>query len=835
MNSTGKKQSIPLSESPLFSFLSSRSAIIALSLFIAAFLVRLLYLIQISSTLTFTHPLMDSLFYINRSREIAAGTYDATQAFFMGPFYPYFLAFIIKLLGFGWMKIRIVQIIIGSLSVVMIYQIAMRCFHEEKIALPAAIASLFWGTLIYYDTNLLMSFLVVFLNLLLLWSLLGLLHNPVPKRFFISGIILGFSAISRGNILLFVPFCLFWFYRAFRSQFSISILGKRAGIFLLGTALLILPVTARNYLVENDLVLLTSNGGLNFYIGNNPYSKGIYIPLDQLKLPYEPTPSSSGDRMDIQARKIAEKVVGRKLKSSETSAFWYDQAQQFIHREPGVFLSNLATKVALCWNKAEIPQIENFYFFQNRFSLLGVPLLDFGIFAPLALWGIVLGLRSKKQEIGLLIFYLVAMTLAISLFFVTSRYRTPMTPVALILASFALADLVHRLRHRDWTGVGKGVLGVGIFALLVNQPMVHNDLAADHYNLGSIYYQTGEWDKAIEEFSTCLSILPGYTDAYRARGIIYRRRRLYAEAMTEFEKALTLRPDYLDVSVNIALVYLEQNRLREARHELEQVLAKDGEFYIGLVAMGRLLWAEGRAGEAKTTLNKAIKVSPEKSDALILLGQIFVSESRFDLAITNFQKAIDTGDANASLYYNLGLSYHRTGQLIYAEEALKQANAKDPSLTEVYIALGNLFFDLNRFNNAVEEFEIAYRRQPNVSNQYNLANAYAGAGWDDKAEETYKKLLLILPDHTRALNNLGNVFLNKKQYDDAISCYQQALRIDPQSSVALHNLGDIYKEYNDSARALDYYRQSLELEKDPQLKSLLENKIKKQEKDSRRK
>jgi hypothetical protein len=163
-------------------------------------------------------------------------------------------------------------------------------------------------------------------------------------------------------------------------------------------------------MVENDPVILTSNGGLNFYIGNNPYSKGVYIPLNLLKLPYRPTPSSTAaDRADLRAEKIAEKIEGRKLKSSEISTFWYRQALKFLRREPGAFLSNLATRAALCWTGEEIPHIENFYFAKERFFILGAPLLNFAVFAPLGLWGIVLGIKSSGQEVRLLIYYLTAM------------------------------------------------------------------------------------------------------------------------------------------------------------------------------------------------------------------------------------------------------------------------------------------------------------------------------------------------------------------------------------------------------------------------------------------
>jgi 4-amino-4-deoxy-L-arabinose transferase-like glycosyltransferase len=154
-------------------------------LFVAAFVVRLFYLVLTRSDISFAHPVKDSVYYINMVREIAAGGSGQTGLFFMGPLYPYFLVFIIKTLGFGWMKIRIIQIVIGSLSLVLVYKVARRCFGREKIALLAAISSIFWGVLIYCDTALLMAFAVVFPNLLLLRGRFGsLCALPGQYRFF---------------------------------------------------------------------------------------------------------------------------------------------------------------------------------------------------------------------------------------------------------------------------------------------------------------------------------------------------------------------------------------------------------------------------------------------------------------------------------------------------------------------------------------------------------------------------------------------------------------------------------------------------------------------------
>ena len=47
---------------------------------------------------------------------------------------------------------------------------------------------------------------------------------------------------------------------------------------VLGAALCIAPVTARNWFVTGEPVLITAHGGINFYIGNNPRASGTFTP-----------------------------------------------------------------------------------------------------------------------------------------------------------------------------------------------------------------------------------------------------------------------------------------------------------------------------------------------------------------------------------------------------------------------------------------------------------------------------------------------------------------------------------------------------------------------------
>jgi len=89
----------------------------------------------------------------------------------------------------------------------------------------------------------------------------------------------------------------------------------RAGLLAGGTCLVLVPVTLRNYGVGGELTLTTSQGGANFYIGNNELADGGYVFLPFVR------PDPLYEAKDFQAE--AERRSGRALTPSQVSRFWF--------------------------------------------------------------------------------------------------------------------------------------------------------------------------------------------------------------------------------------------------------------------------------------------------------------------------------------------------------------------------------------------------------------------------------------------------------------------------------------------------------------------------------
>ena len=150
-------------------------------------------------------------------------------------------------------------------------------------------------------------------------------QNQNLKHWFISGILLGITAVFRANILLLFIFINFWLIWKYINVVDFRKTALRIFLlFSLGTAIPIIPITIRNMAVEDDFVILTANGGINFYIGNNENALGVFV-----------TPTEFDFNNDLAGRKYAEDKLGKKLTASEASEYWYQKGFDSILSEPG--------------------------------------------------------------------------------------------------------------------------------------------------------------------------------------------------------------------------------------------------------------------------------------------------------------------------------------------------------------------------------------------------------------------------------------------------------------------------------------------------------------------
>ena len=115
--------------------------------------------------------------------------------------------------------------------------------------------------------------------------------------------------------------------------------------------------------------------------------------------------------------------------------------------------------------------------------------------------------------------------------------------------------------------------------------------------------------------------------------------------------------------------------------------------------------------------------------------------------------------------------------------ALKSVAEREPSNAKPRIDLGNLYFDAERFDDAITWYEAALKLTPkDVNLSTDLGVCYYYTNQPDKALAQFDKSLAIDPKHAKTLLNLGIVrAFGKQDLAGATKAWEQVMAIDPNS------------------------------------------------------
>ena len=209
-------------------------------------------------------------------------------------------------------------------------------------------------------------------------------------------------------------------------------------------------------------------------------------------------------------------------------------------------------------------------------------------------------------------------------FFLFARYRLPGVPALLLLGGAALAATLESVQARRW----RMAIPLGLILLLAFlSPHLagfapREDLL--HYNLGRLYAEQGEPERAAEEYALAFAANPNDFLAALNLGSFRARRGDYAEARRLFERAERLAPQSDDVQSNLGGIALAQGDLPEAERRFDRALALNAENVAALHNKAVLRARAGDFAEARRLNAELLRLEPGNEAALRLKQRLAV-------------------------------------------------------------------------------------------------------------------------------------------------------------------------------------------------------------------
>jgi tetratricopeptide (TPR) repeat protein len=610
---------------------------------------------------------MDSQEYDRWAREIAAGDWLGHGVFFQAPLYPYLLALVYKLCGHRLDAVYLVQIAGAVAGCYALYR-AGRRMAGERVGLAAAALAAVYGPFVFDDVQLLKESLAVSLVCFLLWALAEAaspgLHAVAPAtamaspaaagappataeasppapagigRWLLAGLLLGALALLRENALLVVPFLLPLAWIAGppdRPAHALRAGALRAAALLAGACLALAPVALRNGLVGGDFLPTTFQGGVNFYIGNNPQADGTYHPI----VPGKQVP-------ELERRepvRLAEQTTGRRLTPGEVSRFWLGRALAWARSHPADFLRLSLRKLGLFWSWYEWPDAVDYYAIREQSPVYRLPMLEFGGVTLLAAVGLGFLGDGRARRLAPALLFAAGWMVSTVAFFLFARYRLPAVPALLLLAALpvaALADAFAAWRRAHAAAASApapatrlAVLGLAVAAACVLPRLAGFAPRLDlvHFNLGRLAEERGDTTLAARHYRTVLAVSPGDFLAWLDLGNLAARRRDWPEALRCYRQAAALEPASDDAQSNLGGVYLALGDIAAASRHLDRALALNPQSVQALQNGALLRLRLGDVPAARQLNRRALELDPTNPAAQRLRARLAALTSPSD-------------------------------------------------------------------------------------------------------------------------------------------------------------------------------------------------------------
>jgi len=322
--------------------------------------------------------------------------------------------------GHSYAAIVVFNVLIGVGTVALAMSLARRWQGSVPAILTGWLLAL-WPLLIQYTTILASEILFNFCVLMAFW----LATMPGWKWFpraVGTGIALAASSYVRPVALLIAP--LAFLQEALLQGRLVKLIAACAVSCVIMIAL-ILPWSLRNLHVFDRFVLVSTNAGANFWMGNNPDTNGGYMPLPEMDITNE----------------------------AERDRYLNKQAWDYVRQEPMAFVGRTVKKAILLHDRESVGVAWNQKGLEQRFGpkiLLPLKLIS-SLYWWLMLTGALTGTVFLVRRCG----WLQALTLppvtawvyftAVHSITVTGdRYHVPSIPFNAILAAYGISVAVER-------------------------------------------------------------------------------------------------------------------------------------------------------------------------------------------------------------------------------------------------------------------------------------------------------------------------------------------------------------------------------------------------------
>jgi Tetratricopeptide repeat. len=283
-----------------------------------------------------------------------------------------------------------------------------------------------------------------------------------------------------------------------------------------------------------------------------------------------------------------------------------------------------------------------------------------------------------------------------------------------------------------------------------------NELSLETYNLSLQYNptdvntlfnraalftnNTGEEDRALEEFEKILRIRPDFGDAEFAIGKIYEKKEEYSKAIEYYNRAIAINGERQDYKDSKSAVYALLHRSENRSEVSEQLLKEYPEDIEAYELQANDYYMKEEYEKAAEIYSHIIDLAPEEPHYYSYRGGCYMGLKKYSEAIADFSRVITL------LGNNSGMTYSLRGDVYFLlkeyDKALADYNMGvelAPYSPPAYTRRGDFYINREQYDKAIADYTKAIELYPYPDYFKTRGEIYKKIGKEDEAEDDFNR------------------------------------------------------------------------------------------------
>lgn len=198
--------------------------------------------------------------------------------------------------------------------------------------------------------------------------------------------------------------------------------------------------------------------------------------------------------------------------------------------------------------------------------------------------------------------------------------------------------------------------------------------AQSFLNLGNIFTEMGDYERAIAAYRRVLDMNPTNSKALNNLGNLYKRGGEREAALSYFEKSIQADSRNVDAYVNSANVYAQQKQYDKAESLYKKALSINSKNSLAYFNLGYIYEMNGQLKKAVEAYRSAAEFDPQNAEAYYNLGNVYVQLEDGEGARQAYLKAVELKPSHMDAWVNLSVLAYKVGDFVnavkYCDEAV---------------------------------------------------------------------------------------------------------------------------------------------------------------------